>query len=81
MFHSEQSLLERDRQAAYFADPEDVRKYFKQMADIKKQISQKEWPNVGMEHLSMGMSNDYKVAIQEGSTMVRVGTSIFGRRD
>lgn len=65
----------------YLPDPEDVRDYFKKMAVIRKNISLENLPRVEMNHLSMGMSNDFKVAIEEGSTMVRVGTSIFGRRD
>jgi pyridoxal phosphate enzyme (YggS family) len=65
----------------YFSDPEQARIYFKKMAAIKKEIIAHQFKNVAMNHLSMGMSNDFKVAIEEGSTMVRVGTSIFGRRD
>jgi len=63
----------------YFSDPEDARTYFKQLVLIQGELH-----GVGMEkikHLSMGMSNDFKVAIEEGSTMVRVGTAIFGSRD
>ncbi len=56
----------------YFSDPENTRPYFKQMAALKDQID--------FHHLSMGMSNDFKVAVEEGATMVRVGTSIFGER-
>jgi len=65
----------------YFADPQLARKYFKALVDIQKKIAQSSIDNVRMAHLSMGMSNDFKVAIEEGSTMVRVGTSIFGSRD
>ncbi|CCK80604.1 YggS family pyridoxal phosphate-dependent enzyme [Desulfobacula toluolica] len=65
----------------YFSDPEQARIYFKKMAAIKKEIMAHQFKNVAMNHLSMGMSNDFKVAIEEGSTMVRVGTSIFGKRD
>lgn len=65
----------------YFPDPEDARKYFRQMAWIRDEIIKKGLVRVEMNNLSMGMSNDFKVAIEEGSTMVRVGTSIFGRRD
>ncbi len=65
----------------YFADPELARSYFKKLVTIQKKIDELNLSNVTMAHLSMGMSNDFKVAIQEGSTMVRVGTSIFGRRD
>ena len=65
----------------YFSEPEKARIYFKQLGQIKERITALKLDNVSMEHLSMGMSNDFKVAIEEGSTMVRVGTSIFGRRD
>jgi len=65
----------------YFSDPEQARIYFKKMAAVKKEIMAHQFKNVAMNHLSMGMSNDFKVAIEEGSTMVRVGTSIFGKRD
>ena len=65
----------------YFSEPEKARVYFKQLGHIKERITALRLDNVSMEHLSMGMSNDFKVAIEEGSTMVRVGTSIFGRRD
>ncbi|WP_299980627.1 YggS family pyridoxal phosphate-dependent enzyme [Desulfobacula sp.] len=65
----------------YFSEPEKARIYFKQLGLIKEKIIALKLENAVMEHLSMGMSNDFKVAIEEGSTMVRVGTSIFGRRD
>ena len=65
----------------YFSDPESARPYFKQLKTIMNTIKALDIENVSMDHLSMGMSNDFKVAIEEGSTMVRVGTSIFGRRD
>ena len=65
----------------YFTDPEKARNYFKQLLEIQKEIMNKNFDNISMTHLSMGMSNDFKVAIEEGSTMVRVGTSIFGSRD
>ncbi|MCD4720290.1 MAG: YggS family pyridoxal phosphate-dependent enzyme [Desulfobacula sp.] len=65
----------------YFSDPEKARTYFEQLGLIKEKIIARKLDNISMEHLSMGMSNDFKVAIEEGSTMVRVGTSIFGRRD
>ncbi len=64
----------------YFTEPEKARSYFKQLVQIKEKIVEQNFDNVAMEHLSMGMSNDFKVAIEEGSTMVRVGTSIFGNR-
>ena len=65
----------------YLSDPEQARIYFKQLGQIKEKIMAHNFDNISMTHLSMGMSNDFKVAIEEGSTMVRVGTSIFGRRD
>ncbi|MCP3872980.1 MAG: YggS family pyridoxal phosphate-dependent enzyme [Desulfobacteraceae bacterium] len=65
----------------YFSEPEEARIYFQQLVQIKEKIIEQNFDNVSMEHLSMGMSNDFQVAIEEGSTMVRVGTSIFGRRD
>ena len=65
----------------FFDDPEEARSYFRQLVQIKKKIMDENFDNVSMGHLSMGMSSDFKVAIEEGSTMVRVGTSIFGSRD
>ncbi|WP_300464187.1 YggS family pyridoxal phosphate-dependent enzyme [Desulfobacula sp.] len=65
----------------YFSEPEQARIYFKQMVQIKGQIMALQLENVSMECLSMGMSNDFQVAIEEGSTMVRIGTSIFGARE
>ena len=62
------------------ADPETVRPYFRQLRELAEQIDRLELPNVTMQELSMGMSHDYEVAIEEGSTMVRVGTAIFGAR-
>lgn len=58
-----------------------VRSVFKGLKDLSINIEQKNIPNVSMEYLSMGMSNDYEIAIEEGSTIVRVGTSIFGERN
>jgi pyridoxal phosphate enzyme (YggS family) len=65
--------------APYEADPEKVRPCFRQMRMLAGQL--RELPGVSMEHLSMGMSNDYPIAIAEGATIVRVGTAIFGRRE
>ena len=65
----------------YFSDPEHARIYFKQLAQIKEKIIAHQKDIGYMDHLSMGMSNDFIVAIEEGSTMVRVGTSIFGERN
>ncbi len=65
----------------YFSEPEEARGYFKSLKQIQTEIISLQLDHVRMDHLSMGMSNDFRVAIQEGATMVRVGTSIFGRRD
>jgi pyridoxal phosphate enzyme (YggS family) len=63
----------------YYSDPEDARIYFKKLVQVQERIEQE---GLGrLAHLSMGMSNDFRVAIEEGSTMVRVGTAIFGSRD
>lgn len=65
----------------WFENPEDVRIYFTKMRQIKQQIHELNLAHTPMTHLSMGMSNDFSVAVQEQSTMVRVGTSIFGSRE
>lgn len=63
---------------APFADnPEDVRIYFKEMAELFDLYKEKHYNNVDMEFLSMGMSGDYEVAIEEGSNMVRIGSYIY----
>lgn len=67
--------------APYFDDPEKDRPYFKEMKKLFDEIKAMNIPNVDMEILSMGMSDSYKVAIEEGATMVRVGTKIFGPRE
>ncbi|HFR4254583.1 TPA: YggS family pyridoxal phosphate-dependent enzyme, partial [Clostridioides difficile] len=58
-----------------------IRGVFKGLKDLSKQIKELNIPNVGMDVLSMGMSHDYEIAIEEGATIVRVGTSIFGERN
>ena len=62
-------------------DPEDNRIYFRQMRELRDQIRELELPGVAADELSMGMTGDFEVAIEEGATMVRVGTAIFGARD
>lgn len=64
----------------FSAENEKVRKCFKLLKDIQQKIIDLDLPNVEMKSLSMGMSGDLEVAIEEGSTMVRVGTAIFGKR-
>ena len=67
--------------APYVENPEDNRLYFRKIKQLSVDITNKNIDNVSMEILSMGMTNDYTVAIEEGATMVRVGTGIFGARD
>ena len=64
----------------FFDDPERARPFFKALHDIKTKINGLHIKGISMEHLSMGMSGDFKVAIEEGSTLVRIGTAIFGSR-
>ena len=64
----------------YAGDPEDARPYFVETRRIFEQIGGLGIPRVEMKHLSMGMTNSYRVAIQEGASMVRIGTKIFGPR-
>lgn len=61
-------------------DPQQARPYFKKLRDLQSQIAARKLPAVRMDVLSMGMSHDFEVAIEEGSTCVRVGTAIFGER-
>ena len=61
-------------------DPEGARGYFQQLRQLRDRICAEKHERVSMDVLSMGMSHDFEVAIEEGSTCVRVGTGIFGRR-
>jgi PLP dependent protein len=61
-------------------DPQEARPYFRKLGDLRLQIAVRRLPAVSMDVLSMGMSHDFEVAIEEGSTCVRVGTAIFGDR-
>jgi len=65
---------------AFLPDPEDVRPCFRRLRELRSIIEEEVIPGVSMEHLSMGMTNDYQVAIEEGATIVRVGRAIFGER-
>ena len=67
--------------APYVEDPEENRNYFREIKQLSVDIGGKNIDNVDMDVLSMGMTGDYMVAIEEGATMVRVGTGIFGERD
>lgn len=67
--------------APYAENPENVRDVFRKLYSIYIDIKKKKLDNISMEYLSMGMSNDFEVAIEEGANIVRVGTGIFGKRD
>lgn len=64
----------------YTEDPEGSRAYFRQLRQIRDSIDARNLPKIGMAVLSMGMSHDFEVAVEEGSTCVRLGTAIFGER-
>jgi hypothetical protein len=64
----------------FLDNPEEVRPYFKKLRDLSARIAKENIPGVSMKELSMGMSGDFGVAIEEGATIVRVGTAIFGER-
>lgn len=64
----------------FLEDPAGLRPYFRQTKALFDEIKTLMMPNVQMEHLSMGMSDSYHIAIEEGATMVRIGTKIFGPR-
>jgi PLP dependent protein len=61
-------------------DPEGARQYFRGLRELRDVIAKRNLPGIGMNILSMGMSHDFEVAIEEGSTCVRLGTAIFGDR-
>ncbi|WP_242863236.1 YggS family pyridoxal phosphate-dependent enzyme [Caloranaerobacter ferrireducens] len=67
--------------APYTENPEEVRYVFRQLKGLSEELKKRGYPNVEMKYLSMGMTNDYKIAIEEGSNMVRIGTGIFGERN
>jgi PLP dependent protein len=62
-------------------DPEGARPFFRKVRELRDVISARRLPSVAMDQLSMGMSHDFEVAIEEGSTCVRIGTAIFGERE
>lgn len=63
-----------------FGDPEDSRSYFKATREVFERLSARNMPNVTMRFLSMGMSNSYRIAIEEGANIVRIGSKLFGER-
>ena len=64
----------------FLPDPEAVRPCFVQLRELREEIAAARIPGVSMAHLSMGMTGDFEVAIEEGATMVRVGSAVFGSR-
>ena len=65
----------------YVEDPEENRPVFRKLKELSVDIAAKNINNVRMAILSMGMTGDYEVAVEEGATLVRVGTGVFGERD
>jgi pyridoxal phosphate enzyme (YggS family) len=63
-----------------FGNPEHVRPYFRRTKKLFDTIKKLRLPNIDMKYLSMGMTNSYRIAIEEGSNMVRIGTAVFGAR-
>ena len=64
----------------WFDDPHDARPFFVALRELKEKIAAENLPHVDMRELSMGMSQDYEVAVEEGATIVRIGRGIFGER-
>jgi hypothetical protein len=64
----------------FIENPEKTRPYFRQLRELRDRIAKRRLPAVNMDLLSMGMSHDFEIAIEEGSTCVRIGTAIFGER-
>jgi len=64
----------------YFYQPEKVRPYFVALRDLRDRLKEQSIPNLSVDELSMGMTGDFEVAIEEGATIVRIGTAIFGER-
>jgi len=66
--------------APYSTNPEDARPYFKALRNLRDTIINEGITNINMEELSMGMTDDFEIAIEEGATIVRIGRAIFGER-
>jgi PLP dependent protein len=64
----------------FFDDPEAVRPFFRRLSDLRRRLVARGIADSALQHLSMGMSHDFEVAVEEGATLVRVGTAIFGGR-
>ncbi|MDO5708234.1 MAG: YggS family pyridoxal phosphate-dependent enzyme [Andreesenia angusta] len=67
--------------APHAENPEDIRYVFRDLKKLFEDLKKEDIKNVDMQYLSMGMTNDYHIALEEGSNMIRVGTAIFGERD
>ena len=67
--------------APWADDPEEIRPYFREVKELYDTLAKVDHPNADFAYLSMGMSHDFETAIEEGSNIIRVGTSIFGERD
>jgi pyridoxal phosphate enzyme (YggS family) len=64
----------------FHENPEEVRPYFRQLRELYEKLNELHLPNIDLKELSMGMTHDYPVAIEEGATIVRIGTALFGPR-
>lgn len=64
----------------FFDEPERARPYFRELKGISTLLAAEKIPGIAMKELSMGMSGDFEVAVEEGATLVRVGSAIFGER-
>ena len=64
----------------FFDNPEEVRPFFRRLRQLAERIEARNLPGISMRELSMGMSHDFEIAIEEGATIIRVGTAIFGER-
>ena len=62
-------------------DPEEIRPYFRELRELKAKFNEQRIPHVDLQELSMGMTHDYPVAVEEGATIVRIGTALFGPRE
>lgn len=67
--------------APFTDDKKLLRNVFKTMVNFKKDITNRKYENVSMDYLSMGMTNDYEIAVEEGANLIRIGTGIFGSRN
>ncbi len=64
----------------FVENPEEVRPVFRELRELRNRIKQMGLPGVEMNYLSMGMTNDYQIAVEEGANIVRIGSGIFGKR-